>query len=48
MPAVIVFCRESGQPKATTQSPGRSLFDNPSFAAAKGVLDVIFTTAMSE
>lgn len=48
IPAVIVFCRERGQPKATTQSPGRSLHDDPSFAAGNGVLDLIFMTAMSE
>ena len=48
IPAVTVFWRESGQPKATTQSPGWSLDDDPSLAAGNGVLDLIFTTAMSE
>lgn len=48
MPDVIVFCRERGQPRARTQSPGRSLDDDPNFTAGKGVLDLIFSKAISE
>lgn len=48
IPAVIVCWRERGQPIATTQSPGSSLHEEPSFADGSGVLDVIFTIAISE
>lgn len=47
-PAVIEFRREWGAPIVTTLSPGRSLDEEPSFANGKGVLEVIFTIAISE
>lgn len=48
IPAVIVFWSVIGHPRATTQSPGRSLPELPSFADGSGVLDLIFTIAISE
>lgn len=48
IPAVTVFWRESGQPRAITQSPGRSVLEIPSFAVGSGVEDLIFTIAISE
>jgi hypothetical protein len=47
IPAVTVFWRDRGHTKAITKSPGRSLLEEPSFAAGNGTFVLILTTATS-
>lgn len=48
MPAVTLFCRCRGLPRASTHSPARRPLEVPSLTEGKGCLLMICTTARSE